>query len=100
VTEPSFRVYPYGDENPQEDLADAREVQEHLLDNIAFLMAQELSGHLLVPHDCQPGCYSRAAVDIIMNRMPESQVRFLAMEMLVTLCASRMKDATQEDAGD
>lgn len=94
MTEPDdvYRVFQYGDEIPVGLQARAEGQQVMIRDSIRYLVTRELQDHLGVEHKCEPGCYSAAVANVIMEQMPHDQARFVAMELVQLLAKAFLRD--------
>lgn len=86
-----FEVLEYGAE-VSEDLKILAEFNEAaVLSSIRNLIVMEIEDHLMVRHDCKPGCQSKGVVEAVLAAS-QDQLQWTALRMVKLLAVKYLKD--------
>jgi hypothetical protein len=79
VGKEEYQVWQVGNDVPADVMAATEQVGKGVEDLICGLVNREVVEHLSHPHDCTEACHSETVARFVMDTIPESQARFMAM---------------------
>ena len=90
--EPQYLAFSPEEEVPPHLRAQGEQAGAALESLVCDLVNQEAMRHLRFAHDCNESCYSEGLVEFVMDRIPESQARFMTMQSVKMVASVYLAD--------